>query len=141
MTETNSPPPLGEPAKVAEIPTTLHPRRQMQRRRRDKRLTVRTSSPHKGKKKERKRKKTVRSIITYGFERNSLRWGTFRRPSPPESPSPPGHISPWSTVQKSGYSGICPLSGLSPFRPLSRAPAVLLSTGCSAQAIVVAKQG
>jgi hypothetical protein len=50
MTETNSPPPPGEPVKVAEILTTSHPPRQMKRK--DKRLTVPKSSAHKGKTKK-----------------------------------------------------------------------------------------
>jgi len=44
--------------------------------------------------------------------------------------TPPDHMSPWSTIQRSGYSGIRSLFSPSPSRPLFRAPAVLLSICC-----------
>jgi len=50
---------------------------------------------------------------------------------PPGSPSPLGRISLWRAAQRVSRIGICPLSILSLFPPLSRASPVGLSIGCS----------
>lgn len=62
----------------------------------------------------------------------TLMWaGTFQCLGPQASPSLPGHMSPWNTARISAHADICSLSSPLPSTPLSKAPAVRLSTGCN----------